>query len=117
MLNVVSSGSVLANVTPVRLGASSSKRAWCLPLQLVIDSAANKTTLRIAAPRRFVLCLMHRRRLMPTRWLRTVAVLAIIIPAVACGHSAAPTPPTPDAKRPNVVDADAIAAVQGQPIE
>ena len=56
---------------------------------------------------------------MPTRWLRTVAVLSIVIPAAACGHRAA-TQPTPDpqqTKRPNVVDADAIASAQGQPIE
>jgi len=58
---------------------------------------------------------------MPTRWLRTVAVLAIIIPAVACGRRSASSSPTPDpqptTKVPNVVDADAIAAAQGQPIE
>src|SRR5262245_50402513 len=122
MLNVVSSGSMLANVTPVRLGGSSSNRASCFPLQLVIASAANKTTLRIAALHRFVLCFTDRRRLMPTRWLRTVAVLAIIVPAVACGHrSASPSPsPPPDpqqTKVPNVVDAAAIAAAPGQPLE
>jgi TonB-dependent SusC/RagA subfamily outer membrane receptor len=56
---------------------------------------------------------------MPTRWLRTVAVLAIVIPAGACSRRAATTPTTdPQAtKVPNVVDADAIASAQGQPIE
>ena len=57
---------------------------------------------------------------MPTRSLRTIAVLVIVIPAVACTHRAAPASPAPDAQQPkvpNVVDADAIAAAQGQPIE
>jgi len=57
---------------------------------------------------------------MPTRLLRTVAFLGIVIPVVACAHRGAPPPPAPDAqqtKLPNVVDADAIASAQGQPIE
>lgn len=57
---------------------------------------------------------------MPTRSLRILAFLGIVIPAVACTHRAAPASPAPDAQQtkvPNVVDADAIAAAQGQPIE
>jgi TonB-dependent SusC/RagA subfamily outer membrane receptor len=44
----------------------------------------------------------------------------MVIPAVACGRGSASPSPTPDpqqTKVPNVVDADAIAAAQGQPIE
>ena len=59
---------------------------------------------------------------MPTRSLRTVAFLAIVIPVLACARHSAPPPPAPDAQQqqtkvPNVVDADAIASAQGQPIE
>ena len=57
---------------------------------------------------------------MPTRSIRTVAVLAIVIPAAACARHTAPPASTPGAqqsKLPNVVDADAIASAQGQPIE
>ena len=58
---------------------------------------------------------------MPTRSLRIVAFLGIVIPAVSCTHRPAQPSPAPDpqqqTKVPNVVDADAIAAAQGQPIE